>query len=127
MRYGPEIRDPLQGTHCIGQRWLVGIERLHGALRAPAHRTDDAMANSSDLPIDPKILLRDGRVIASIGEAIALLREHESRPGVDARDEVLHGLERAQTDQQRQAAAQGFRSWVRALDLLPDAGAIRRR
>ena len=94
----------------------------------PLHIRPDAMANPSDLPIDPKIRLRDGRVIGSIGEAIALLREHESRPGVDARDEVLHGLERAQSDQQRQAAAEGFRSWVKALDLLPDAaGAIRRR
>ncbi|HUI96806.1 MAG TPA: hypothetical protein VLX44_13695 [Xanthobacteraceae bacterium] len=85
------------------------------------------MADSSDLPIDPKIRLHDGRVIASMGEAIALVREHESRPGVDARDEVLHGLERAQTDQQRQAAAEGFRTWAKALDLLPDAGGMRRR
>ena len=86
------------------------------------------MANPSDLEIDPKIRLRDGRIIASIGDAIALVREHESRPGVDARDEVLHRLERAQTDQQRQAAAEGFRIWARALDLLPDAGeGLRRR
>ena len=85
------------------------------------------MAIPSDLPIDPKIRLRDGRVIGCISEAIALVREHESRPGVDARDEVLHGLERAQTDQQLHAAAEGFRAWAKALDLLPDAAGMMRR
>jgi hypothetical protein len=69
--------------------------------------------------IEPKIRLLDGRVIGSVGDAIALLREHESRPGVDDRDEVLHGLERAQTDEQRQAAAGAFIGWVRELGLLP--------
>lgn len=77
------------------------------------------MADPSELHIQPKIRLRDGRVIGSIGDAIALVREHESRPGVDARDEVLHRLERAQTEQQRQVAAAEFLAWVKALDLLP--------
>lgn len=69
--------------------------------------------------IEPKIHLLDGRVIGSIADAIALVREHESRPGVDARDEVLHRLERAQTDEQRQAAAKGFFVWANELGLLP--------
>ena len=70
--------------------------------------------------LEPKIRLVDGRVIGSVAEAIALVREHESRPGVDDRDEVLHGLERAQTDAERQAAARAFFVWVRELGLLPD-------
>ena len=73
----------------------------------------------AEVPIQPKIRLADGRVIGSIGDAIALLREHESRPGIDKRDEVLHRLERAQTDGERQAAAQGFFGWAQELGLLP--------
>jgi hypothetical protein len=38
------------------------------------------------LPIEPTLHLRDGRVIRSLADAISLLREHESRPGVDDRD-----------------------------------------
>jgi len=73
----------------------------------------------SEVPIQPQLRLRDGRVIGSIGDAIALLREHESRPGIDNRDEVLHRLERAQTDDERAAAAQGFCGWAQELGLLP--------
>jgi hypothetical protein len=64
-----------------------------------------------------RLHLRDGRIIRSLGDAMALLREHESRPGIDNRDEVLHGLERAQTDEQRQKAAAGFFAWAMELDL----------
>lgn len=71
------------------------------------------------LLIEPKIHLLDGRVIGSVADAIALLREHESRPGVDDRDEVLHHLERAQTDEERRAAARGFLVWVEELGLRP--------
>jgi hypothetical protein len=71
------------------------------------------------VPIQPKVRLADGRTIGSIGDAIALLREHESRPGIDNRDEVLHRLERAQTDDERQAAARGFFGWAQGLGLLP--------
>jgi hypothetical protein len=73
----------------------------------------------SRLLIEPKLRLVDGRVIGSVADAIALVREHESRPGVDDRDEVLHGLERAQTDEQRRAATDGFVRWVRELGLMP--------
>ncbi len=74
--------------------------------------------DTSELLIQPKIRLTDGRVIGSIGDAIAFLREHEGRPGVDNRDEVLHRLERAQTDKERQAAAEGFFGWARELGLV---------
>jgi hypothetical protein len=73
----------------------------------------------SQLRIEPKIRLADGRIIGSIADAIALLREHESRPGIDDRDEVLHRLERARTDDERRAAARGFFVWVKELGLLP--------
>ncbi len=62
--------------------------------------------------------MRDGRIICSLADAMRLLREHESRPGIDNRDEVLHGLERAQTDEQRQQAAAAFLSWAKELDLV---------
>jgi hypothetical protein len=76
------------------------------------------MLDPTDLLIEPELFLRDGRVIGSIADAIALLREHESRPGVDSRDEVLHFLERAQTDGERQQAAEAFLAWTKELDLL---------
>ena len=66
------------------------------------------MAQTGEYRIQPELHLRDGRIIRSLGDAMALLREHESRPGIYNRDEVLHGLERAQTDEQRQKAAAGF-------------------
>ena len=75
--------------------------------------------NPAQLLIEPQIRLRDGRTISSIRDAIALLREHESRPGVDDRDEVLHRLERAQNDEQLQAAAQAFLAWATELGLAP--------
>jgi len=68
--------------------------------------------------IQPELHLRDGRTVRSIGDAIALLREHEARPGVDARDEVLHGLERARTDDERREAVDLFVAWAEELDLL---------
>jgi len=74
--------------------------------------------------IEPKIRLSDGRVIGSIADAIALVREHESRPGVDDRDEVLHRLERARTDEERQTAVRAFFEWAKELRLpsLPPRG-----
>src|SRR5262249_10247211 len=47
---------------------------------------ENDMAAESDprkYRIEPKIRLTDGRVIGTIADAIALVREHESRPGVD--------------------------------------------
>jgi hypothetical protein len=76
------------------------------------------MTQSNELMISPEIHIRDGRIIRSFADAIVLLREHESRPGIDNRDEVLHGLERAHTDDERRAAAEAFQDWVRELDLV---------
>jgi len=79
------------------------------------------MLDAAELLLEPELVLRDGRIIRSLADAIALLREHESRPGIDARDEVLHQLERAQTDAQQQQAAEAFLAWVKELDLLAPA------
>jgi hypothetical protein len=76
------------------------------------------MADPAELLIDPELYLSDGRVIRSLADAIALLREHESRPGFDSRDEVLHRLERAQTDGEWQQAAEAFLAWTKGLNLL---------
>ena len=80
----------------------------------------------SRLLIEPKLRLVDGRVIGSVADAIALVREHESRPGVDDRDEVLHKLERATTDRERQDAVRSFLAWLKELDMLgPASGGMK--
>jgi hypothetical protein len=76
------------------------------------------MTDTSAVLIQPEIRLRDGRIIRSHDDAIAYVRSHEARPGVDARDEVLHGLERARTDDERHAASAALLGWLRQLDLL---------
>jgi hypothetical protein len=65
--------------------------------------------------INQPAYLRDGRIVSSYTEAIAYVRAHVTRPGVDIRDEVLHKLERAQT---RHSAAEAFLAWLEGLDLL---------
>ena len=76
------------------------------------------MRNPAKILIVPELTMRDGRIIRSLRDAIALLREHELRPGVDARDEVLHRLERARTEQECRQAIDAFITWARELDLL---------
>jgi hypothetical protein len=63
----------------------------------------------------PELRLIDGRVIRNLDDAIAFAREHESRPGVDQRDEVLHAMERAQNQEQAHAAAHLFLRWLEEL------------
>ena len=79
------------------------------------------MGNPAKLLITPELHLRDSRIIRSIADAIALLREHEARPGVDVRDEVLHRLERARSEQEIQEATRAFLAWAGELDLLAPA------
>jgi hypothetical protein len=61
--------------------------------------------------LDPAVRL-DGRIIRTAADAVALLREHETRPGVDDRDEVLHQIERAQSEAELHAALDRFRAWL---------------
>src|SRR5438067_12025984 len=98
------------------ERATVGLAGMRGDRITVAN-----MVEPSDLLLQPELPSRDGRVIRSVADAIALIREHESRPGVDARDEVLHRLERARTDQERQEAVQAFFAWAKELDLIVPA------
>src|SRR5438477_384231 len=86
------------------------------------------MIDPKNHQFEPALSTRDGRVVRSVADAIAYVRYHEARPGVDDRDEVLHGLERAQTEQELAAAVDAFTRWARELDLLiPGAVAPSRR
>jgi hypothetical protein len=76
------------------------------------------MPNPTDFSIKPELYMRDGRIIRTFADAIAFVRDHETRPGVDIRDEVLHRLERAITDEDRQSAADAFVNWAEELELL---------
>jgi hypothetical protein len=76
------------------------------------------MSDPNQILIQPELYLRDGRIIRSFADAIALLRDHEVRPGVDDRDEVLHRLERAKGAAEQQQAADAFLQWAEELDLL---------
>jgi hypothetical protein len=66
----------------------------------------------------PELLLRDRRVIRNLEDALLFAREQEVRPGVDRRDEVLHGMERARTREQAHAAAHQFVRWLEELEVL---------
>jgi hypothetical protein len=66
----------------------------------------------------PEIRLTDGRIIRNIEDAVAFVREHESRPGVDQRDEVLHALERARSREDALAAARLFLRWLAELQVI---------
>jgi len=85
------------------------------------------MLDPTDLVIRPELYMSDGRIIRTLGDAIAFVRDHETRPGVDVRDEVLHQLERARTDKERQSAADAFVNWAEELELLlaPPETAVR--
>jgi len=73
------------------------------------------MQDLSTFLIRPELRLRDGRIITSIVEAIAYVREHELRPGIDARDEILHRLERAKSQSELESAAEAFLAWLEEL------------
>jgi hypothetical protein len=66
----------------------------------------------------PELRLRDGRVIRNLDDAAGLVREHELRPGVDIRDEVLHDIERAKTKEEAHAAAHKFLRWLEELEVV---------
>jgi hypothetical protein len=66
----------------------------------------------------PELHLKDGRIIRDIDDALGFAREQEARPGIDQRDEVLHKMERAQTEEQVHAAAQSFLRSLEELDIL---------
>jgi hypothetical protein len=66
----------------------------------------------------PELRLIDGRIIRNLEDATAFMREHEARPGVDRRDEVLHTLEHAHTQEEAYAAANLFLNWLEELEIV---------
>jgi hypothetical protein len=66
----------------------------------------------------PELRLADGRIIRNLDDAVGFAREHEVRPGVDRRDEVLHTLEAAHTKEEAHAAAHLFLRWLEELELV---------
>ena len=66
----------------------------------------------------PELHLTDGCIIRDLNDAMSFAREQEARPGVDQRDEILHNLERAKTQEESHAAAHAFLRWVEQLDVL---------
>jgi hypothetical protein len=66
----------------------------------------------------PELRLIDGRIIRNLEDAIAFMREHEARPGVDRRDEILHTIEHAHTQEEAFAAATLFLSWLEELEIV---------
>jgi hypothetical protein len=66
----------------------------------------------------PELHLKDGRIIRDLDDATSFAREQEARPGVDQRDEVLHKMERAETDEEAHAAAHLFVRWLEELGIL---------
>lgn len=73
---------------------------------------------AKDFSFTPELHLTDGRIVRNIEDASLLVREHEVRPGVDRRDEVIHRLERAHTNEEAHAAALHFVAWLEELGLL---------
>ena len=49
---------------------------------------------------------------------LGFAREQEPRLGVDQRDEVLHTMERAKTNEETHAAAHLFLRWLEELEIL---------
>jgi hypothetical protein len=66
----------------------------------------------------PELHLKDGRIIRHLEDAAAFAREHETRPGVDRRDEVLHQIEQAKSREEAHAAAHLFMRWLEELEVV---------
>jgi hypothetical protein len=75
---------------------------------------------SPDFVFNPEIRLVGGMVIRNRQDAIDFLRAHEARPGIDDRDEILHRLERAGSAAESERAAQLFRKWLGALEVVDE-------
>jgi hypothetical protein len=66
----------------------------------------------------PELHLKDGRIIRDLADAASFAREQEVRPGVDQRDEILHRIERAESQEEAHAAAHSFLRWLEELEVL---------
>ena len=79
--------------------------------------TTEATA-AQEFSFTPELHLMDGRIVRNLDDAVLFAREHEVRPGVDRRDEVIHRLERAKTSEEAHAAALHFIAWLEELGIL---------
>jgi len=84
---------------------------------ATENMTTDVTA-AQEFNFTPELHLLDGRIVRNLEDAILFAREHEVRPGVDRRDEVIHHLERANTREEAYAAAGHFVPWLEELGIL---------
>jgi hypothetical protein len=104
----------------LGHEWRGPAGRIH------AFGTASNVRRFRDMPIEfyftPELHLKDGRIIRDLEDAASFAREHELRPGMDQRDEVLHKLERADSQETAHAAAHFFVRWAEELDLLVGTG-----
>ena len=73
-----------------------------------------------DFVFNPELRLIDGSIIRNLDDALMFARGQEPRPGIDQRDDVLHGLERARTRDEAKGAALRFRDWLAALEVLDE-------
>ena len=90
--------------------------------RSQLSPTDPAARHQLEqVKIEPPVQLSGGRKIRNAAEAVDLVRAHETRPGVDDRDEVLHALERAQSADEKAKAVERFRAWASVWGELPVA------
>ena len=96
--------------------------RKERALASHPFGTAGNVRRFRDMPMEfyftPELHLKDGRIIRDLEDAASFAREHELRPGIDQRDEVLHKLERAESQETAHAAAHFFVRWAEELDLL---------
>ena len=82
----------------------------------------------------PELHLKDGRIIRDLEDAASFAREHELRPGIDQRDEVLHKLERGGQTRppmlQHTSSCDGRRNstfWISCFELCRNPAPTRQR
>jgi hypothetical protein len=88
------------------------------AVKEPPGTAWRFLSMAAEFHFTPELHLKDGRVIRDIADALSFAREQEARPGVDQRDEILHKLERAESQEETHAAAHCFLRWLEELDIL---------
>jgi hypothetical protein len=100
--------NPTRGTSYSGPQSFGGTSGTAWRFRSMA----------TEFYFTPELHLKDGRIIRDLDDAASFAREQEARPGVDQRDEVLHRMERAESEEETHAAAHSFVRWLEELDIL---------
>jgi hypothetical protein len=100
----------------LGRFAKVRLRRTFNGMDSQIMNSEASAAQ--EFSFTPELHLVDGRVVRNIEDAILFAREHEVRPGVDRRDEVIHRLERAKTEEEVHAAALNFIGWLEGLAIL---------